>query len=102
MILVVVTRRYPPHGAAHTKGTAEPYRARTVQAAESEHSKLKLDPLRHPQPMEVTEQRRDVLKLPRRAHESRRCIHHRLQPVKLSSRQTGQSGVTIVEARQYQ
>ena len=36
-----------------------------MQAAESEHGELKLDPLRHPQPMEVAEQWRDVLKLPR-------------------------------------
>jgi len=49
-----------------------------MQAAESEHPDLELDPLWNSKPVEFTQQRGDVVKLSRGKDHTCNGIHHRL------------------------
>ena len=74
----------------------------TVKAAVDENGESKLDPLWDSQPMQFTEQRRNVFASPRCVDESRGSVENGLQPVQLPCRQASQRRAAVVESRQYQ
>ena len=65
-------------------------------AAKSQDRQTVRDSLRGAQPMEIAQQRSDVIVLPNRENESSRCIHDGLQSVKKLHRETGESRAAVV------
>jgi Fe-S-cluster formation regulator IscX/YfhJ len=59
-----------------------------VKAPESQNGDLVVDPLWSSQPVELTEQRRDVVELPSLEDQPSRSVKNRLKSVHLVTRQT--------------